>query len=223
MTYHFHYFYQPLQSLLKGKLQFIEKLSERKRGGIVPVKKFLLILLVICIFGGVFWIADYVKPELQVKLKTPNTTTSPKENEDPGKNIKDLTLTYFGDDQRYRLETTFRTAGQSPEGDVTFEGMEAVLRLDNQILQKFATPTGTINTVAGLVQLQGLVILTVGDYRLALNQVEMDLNQGLVLSKGTVSVAAKNYKLEAGEMSADFDFHTIHFKGRPRLTVTKGG
>lgn len=186
------------------------------------MKKFLLIILVICIFGGVIWVADYVKPD-QVTPGMPNVAASPAEEEEPGKNIKELTLTYFGDDQRYRLETTLQIADQDSTGNVTFEGMQAILRGENQILQKFSTPAGSLNTSAGVVQLQGPVMLMAGDYQLSMDQVEMDLNQGTLQTKGAVSVAAKNYTVEAGGMSADFNFQTIHFKGRPRLTVTKGG
>lgn len=187
------------------------------------MKKMLLILLVIGIFIGVIWIAGYVKPTPQAMPAAPKVGTSPQEEEEPGKTIRDLTLTYFSDDQRYRLETTLQTVEEDREGNVSFAGMKAVLRAEDEAVQMFTTPAGTIRMDAGVVQLQGPVAFAAGDYRLSVQQVEMDLNQGVFQAKGAVSVAGKNYALEAGEMSADFDFRTIHFTGRPKLTVTKGG
>lgn len=187
------------------------------------MKKFLLILFVICIFGSVVWVAGFIQPDSSSQPPALHETTSPKEEEGPGKKIKDLTLTYYSDDQRYRLQTTLRTADQDAEGNITFEGMKAVLHEKNWVLQEFITPSGALHTASGIVQLQGPVVLTTGNYQLSLNQIEMDLNQGSFQAKGAVSLAHRNYLLEAKEMSADFDFRTIHFKGRPRLTITKGG
>lgn len=184
-------------------------------------KKYLLILLVVCIFGSLFYVAQVLQSN--DSTNQPPIAEPPVEKEIPEKGFKDLTLIYYGTDQRYRMDATLKEIVQQTAGDLNFQGMEAIVQQGDEILQTLKTPAGLLTQKDGIVHLEGPVEFTAGSYQILTNRINVDLNQGSFTAQGAISATSDNVLVEAGEMSADFQLKKIHFKGRPRLTVKKGG
>ncbi|AZR73944.1 hypothetical protein BBF96_11400 [Anoxybacter fermentans] len=183
-------------------------------------KKYLLILLVVCIFGGAFFLERIIQTKMD-KLEDP-INDSPVE-EIPEKGFKDLKLTYFGRENRYQMDATLKRIVQKTNDNLNFEGLEAVLIDRGQVLQHFFTEEGWMTTKDGVVYLNGPITFQAGEYQLMMNKANIDLNQGYFQGRGSIFFESQDFQIEAEELSSDFQLKKIHFSGRPRLIIKKGG
>lgn len=178
-------------------------------------------LIILSILGGIFWTETLIHRQ--------NQTTEPDETEWdlpieelPEKDFQDLKVTYFGDNQQYRLDTAMENIVQLSDGDLNFFEMEVKLFQGDELIRKFVSPEGWMFHQDGVVQLKGPIYLETEEYQLSTKEMFVNLNQGTFQAKEQVLIQSEDMTVEAGEMQSDFDLNKIHLTGRPRLTMKKG-
>ncbi|MCK4257795.1 MAG: hypothetical protein KAX49_02390 [Halanaerobiales bacterium] len=184
-------------------------------------KKYLLLFIIVCIFGGVFFINQIIQIQLNQPEEKYETDLSIEEI--PEREFKNLKLTYYGEDQQYKMNTTFQKFSEEANGNINFLGMEAVLVDGEEILNELTTPEGLMINDGGIVKLKGPVTLDTDKYQISMGEVDIDLNLGQLHALGLITVQSEDIFIQAKEMSSDLKLTKIHFKGRPRLIVKKGG
>lgn len=179
-------------------------------------------LIILCILGGIFWTETLIHKQNQITEPDETERDLPIE-ELPEKGFQELKVTYFGDDQQYRMDTAMESIVQKSDGDLNFFEMEAKLFQGDELVREFISPEGWMLHQDGVVQLKGPIHLQTKEYQLSTKKMFVNLNQGTFQTKGQVLIQSENMTVEAQEMHSDFNLDKIHLTGRPRLTVKKGG
>ena len=177
----------------------------------------------ILIFASVFLVQN-LKEKQSAQPENPKTIIPPEEI--PENEFKDLNLLYYGDENKYRLDTTLKHVIQDDVEHLFFQELEAALldssQVEGEILQHISTSKGWMKTSAGVVHLNGSIVLEGNDIQLFPDNLDIDLNQGEFLAQGSVVLNGNNFEVTAQEMSSDFQLRKIHLSGRPTLIVKIG-
>lgn len=182
--------------------------------------KLLLILIIVGIVSGIILVERVMvskpEPSEQSQITVPT-------EEIPDNRFKDVQISYYGEGNRFKLESAFNEIIQQTDVNVQFQGLEAAVKEDGEIVQRFSTLHGWMTTDQGTVKLAGPVSINRPDFQLNMDRMDIDLNQGRFNALGSVVFTADALQIQADEMASDFDLKQIHFKGRPKLTIKKGG
>lgn len=187
-------------------------------------KRYILILLLVCLFGGLYAVEKMIQEkEKEIEEPFKSIPISTVENDTPESQFKDLQMIYYGKNEKYRLETNLASIVQEKSGNMNFKGLTASLLSGPEVLQKFSTNQGWLLNKEGVVHLNGPIVLKAGNYQIAVNTVNIDLNKGYFKAHGAIDLVTPEFEVHAREMSSDFQLGEIHFGGRPRLIIKKGG
>lgn len=185
--------------------------------------KILIFLVMIMIIASIFLVQN-LKEKQFAQPENPKTGLLPEEI--PENEFKDLNLLYYGEENKYRLDTSLKHVIQESSEHLFFQELEAFLqdstKTEGQILQQISTREGWMKTAAGIVHLKGSIVLEGNDIQLFSDNLEIDLNQGEFMAQGSVVVNGSKFEVTAQKMSSDFQLRKIHFSGRPTLIMKIG-
>lgn len=186
-------------------------------------KKLLLILLVVCIIGGFFIFENFMNRRIEYLEKREeeknNNKTKPQA---PLKKFNDLEITYYGDGNEYQMNADFDNLVQEAGNDIDFKGLDSIITGQEGFSRQLTSPHGTLINKKGILELKGPVNLKEASYLLAMDNLDINLNQGEFVSQGDILVTGPGIKVTAGKMESDFDLNKVHFSGRPRLIIKEG-
>ena len=187
-------------------------------------KKYLFIVLLVCLVGGLFTVEKIVqKKEKELKEPFEAAPITTPENENELGKFRELQMIYYGKNEKYRLETNLDSIVQENNGNMNFQGLKANLIQGNETLQEFQTKQGWLLNDEGVIHLNGPVVFKAGNYQLSVNNVNIDLNKGFFKAHGAIALVTPDMEVHAGEMDSDFQLKQVHFSGRPRVIIKKDG
>ena len=182
----------------------------------------MLFLLIVCILGSLFLLENFIEGRMNYLKEREKNQSEDKIIQKPSTEFEDLEVTYFGGDNKYQMNADFKNIIQEDGRDIDFKQLDGALINNGRLLRQFSALQGKMINNNGMLELKGSVMVEEGDYKLTMNQVNINLNKGEFESQGEVTVVGPDIKILADKMDSDFEMDRIHFTGRPRLIIGEG-
>lgn len=178
--------------------------------------KLIIAVLFFLLLGGFFFLERvFISPEESL----PDDEPSPEEI--PENLFREVQISYYGHDGKYKIDTDMTEVVQKTGTDVNFTGLIAELKEAGQLMQRLNAQEGWLANNQGVLRLIGPVVIKNQDYQLSMNELDLDLNQGLFTAQGEINFTANRVQITAEKLDADFRLTKIHFSGRPRLRIQR--
>lgn len=178
--------------------------------------KLVIFLLIVLIFGAFFFL-----DRVFISRDEPSPNVQPELEEIPENLFREVQISYYGKNNRYKVDTQITEIVQQSGMDVNFKDLHAELKETGRLIHKLQAREGLLTNDQGILRLTGPVVIKNEGYHLSMDKLDLDLNQGLFTAQGEINFTADQIEINAQKMDADFGLTKIHFSGRPQLTLRR--